>query len=100
MDDYVEVNDLSPTKNEDVDRFLNDSVFYRADKKKEYVTDSDYNELFTELVAQEKPDSFNSFQERVGNMFEHKLDDRLDRWANKMSLDKTRLQNIFSGPKE
>ncbi len=74
------MNDRSKTKDQDFENFFaDDNVFKKVDKGRRLATDSDFEELFEDLVSEYKPASFTAFQEKIGEAFEHKLDDRLEK---------------------
>ena len=82
MSRFIEINDLSSTKDEDVDNFLNDSSVFGNKSNlnlSRLETDADFDDLFTTLVKEKQPDTFSEFQEQVGTLFKNKLDDRLER---------------------
>jgi len=80
MSKFIEVNDLSPTKDKDVDDFLNDpSLFGNDTNITTLESDADYDGLFTALVKEKQPETFSAFQDQVGDLFNHKLDNKLER---------------------
>ncbi len=92
----ITLNDRSETKDQDFEDFFAEDVIPKtADGNRRLTTDLDYENLFEELVDEYKPGSFHAFQEKVGEAFNHKLDDRLEKWAEKLALDRTKLKDLF-----
>lgn len=80
MNNFITLDDRSRTKDQDFDNFFaEDSVLKTATKGRRLSTDLDFEKLFEDLVSEYKPESFNAFQEKVGEKFNHKLDDRLEK---------------------
>ena len=58
-------------------------------------TDSDYDLLFTKLAEEWEPTSFAQFEEKVKDTFSGKLDNNLEKWAKKLTLDREKLKDVF-----
>jgi hypothetical protein len=94
------INDLDIKGDEKVVEFLeknmsDPSILKEAEKKVCLETDKDFEELFIKFAEEFKPDSWSSLKEDVSEKFNGKLDDQFNRWENKMSIDKTRLKDLF-----
>jgi len=91
------INDLDPNKDSLVEDFLNEATYIdtKGQVKVALSTDSEYEKLFTKLAAEWKPSTFASFETKVHDAFEGKLDTNLEKWASKLSLDINRLKDVF-----
>ena len=102
MADQIIINDLDPNKKDALKEFLKEG----SHKKGEYVyrdvtlTDSDYENIFTKIASEKSPSNFSELKEIVHETFDGKLDAQIDRWGDKLSLDRTRLDEVFKGSKE
>ena len=93
----ITLNDRSETKDQDLDDFLKQDTLFKTDiEKRALNTDADYEKLFTDLIGELKPNSFTDFQEKIAEVFDHRLDARLERWTDKLLLDRVTLKALFS----
>lgn len=95
MDRDIVLNDLDPTKAEKFQEILDDSLLFKEAHKRSLVTDSDYESLLEDLVHKFSPKNFRDFSEKVAQVFSNKLDGRVNKWAEKLALDKTKLKDLF-----
>ena len=92
----ITLNDRSETKDQDFEDFLNQDSLFKADiEKRALNTDADYEKLFVDLIGELRPVSFTDFQEKIAEVFDHKLDVRLERWTDKLLLDRAMLKALF-----
>lgn len=92
----ITLNDRSATKDQDFEDFLNqDTLFKTHIEKRALNTDADYEKLFVDLIGELKPASFTDFQEKIAEVFDHKLDAHLERWTDKLLLDRATLKALF-----
>lgn len=95
---YIEINDRSADKDQQFADFFKESETLHSNKRKRRLeSDADFESLFIDLVEEFEPASFSAFKEKVASVFKNKLDDRLNRWENKLALDRSKLKEIFYG---
>ncbi|MBC8436996.1 hypothetical protein H8D85_01585 [bacterium] len=69
-------------------------IFKQAEKV-ELHTDRDYENLFTKVASETRPNNWSELKDTVQTTFQGKLDPQFDRWETKMALDKTALKKMF-----
>ena len=74
---------------------LANSEIFKIAESYPVVTHADQEKLFTALVKEYKPKTFSDLREKVASLFNNKLDEPLNRWENKLTLDKSRLKDLF-----
>ncbi|MBT7929429.1 hypothetical protein HN682_05905 [Candidatus Peregrinibacteria bacterium] len=89
------INDRDQNKDEALLSFLESSTFVKRAKATTPVTDADFEDIFTKLAGETNPKSFDEFKITVDTTFEGKLNEKLAKWEKKLSIDKTRLQDVF-----
>ena len=89
------INDQDPDKDQKVNDFL--SVYQPADgsEKIALVTDADHDKLFCKLAEEWSPESYEAFEQKVKETFEGKLDEKLEKWAKQLTLDRVKLKRVF-----
>jgi len=91
----IVINDRDPNKDEALISFLEGNAFVKRAKATTPVTDADFENIFTKLAEETNPKSFDEFKVTVDEMFGGKLNTKLAKWEKKLSIDKTRLQDVF-----
>ena len=58
-------------------------------------TDSDFEKIFIKCAEEWKPETFAEFKEKVAEVFDNKLDARLERWAAPLAIARPLLSKLF-----
>ena len=95
MGNSIFINDQDPEKDQKVADFLEPYQPKDGGEKIALVTDSDHDKLFCKLAEEWEPNNFSEFENKVKETFNGKLDSQLEKWAKKLTLDRTRLRDIF-----
>ena len=80
-------------KNIHKDLFNTDKVLSKL------VTDADHEELFTKLIKEGNLTKFAQLESKIDDIFGDKLNSNLEKFANKLSLDRRKLKKLFSDNK-
>jgi len=76
---------------------MNDKNIFDTEKVLDkLVTDADHEQLFTQLVKEGSFTKFAQLENKVNEVFGDKLDTNLEKFANKLSLDRRRLKELFT----
>jgi len=103
MSEELTVNQLDETGDNKVKEFFDKDYnteemvdFFKESQKKEYITDADFEEVFTKVAEQYSPKTWTELKDTVGTIFNGKLDTQFERWETKVALDRTRLKELFN----
>ena len=98
------IHQLDETGDNQVSKFVNKSFpteeaveLFKESQKTEFVTDQDFANIFTKVATEHKPSTWAELKDKVDTIFSGKLNDRFDRWEDKMALDKSALKELFNG---
>ena len=60
-------------------------------------TDSEFDKFFTKIAHSYNITTFKDLEEKVNDLFHEnkKVNDNLQKWANKLTLDRSRLKDVF-----
>jgi hypothetical protein len=95
------LNRLDPTRDEKLISFLEHPTFQ---KKAHFSidTDAEYDDLFEKIAKVHQPDKWSKLEETVKELFpeNEKMASQLGRFGQRLSLDRTRLKELFTYDKE
>ena len=91
------LNRLDPTRDEKLISFLEHSTF----KKQAHFsidTDAEYDDLFEKIAKVHKPEKWTNLEETVKDLFpeNEKMASQLERFGQRLTLDRTRLKELFT----
>ena len=92
------IKDLDPEKDKKILDFLtNDSDLEKSAEVLDLITDADFEDFFTKVAEELKPKNWQEFKIQVIELFpeNEKVASHLERWEDKLTLDRTRLKELF-----
>jgi len=95
------LNRLDPDRDEKLIGFLEHPTF---EKQSEFSidTDAEYDDLFTKIAEVHQPGKWSELEAKVTELFpdNEKMASQLERFGQRLSLDRTRLKELFTYEKE